>query len=101
MAFPHGPTAASNLGPLCQAHHLLKHHSRWQVTQPEPGVFAWTSPTGRIHTARPGDQGRTRTRNHGIDFDELDRLARTGDDRVTAEDGVDREPLRPEAEPPY
>jgi hypothetical protein len=51
--YPHGPTAADNLGALCHSHHLDKHHSRWTVRQPAPGQFEWTSPTGHTHTTTP------------------------------------------------
>ena len=52
-AYPYGPTADYNLGPFCEPHHLIKHHSRWRVTQPQPGVFEWTSPTGHTSTIEP------------------------------------------------
>ncbi|MGH4026909.1 MAG: DUF222 domain-containing protein [Pseudonocardiaceae bacterium] len=47
-----GPTAAGNLGPLCRHHHRLKTHTSWSLCQPEPGLFLWTSPTGRVHHFR-------------------------------------------------
>jgi Domain of unknown function (DUF222) len=53
IPYPHGLTAAGNLGPLCQSHHLSKHHSRWTVRQPQPGRFEWTSPTGHTYTITP------------------------------------------------
>ncbi|NMO92285.1 hypothetical protein HH311_21145, partial [Actinomycetospora sp. TBRC 11914] len=46
-----GPTHAANLGALCEPHHRLKHqHPDWTLTQPEPGTFVWTAPTGTTHT---------------------------------------------------
>lgn len=48
-----GATALENLGDLCRRHHVLKHHSPWHVEQLGGGVFAWTSPTGRIYIDRP------------------------------------------------
>ncbi|NMO93716.1 hypothetical protein HH311_28465, partial [Actinomycetospora sp. TBRC 11914] len=46
-----GPTLASNLGALCESHHRLKHeHPDWALTQPEPGTFLWSAPTGTTHT---------------------------------------------------
>ncbi|MBO0981671.1 HNH endonuclease signature motif containing protein, partial [Microbacterium sp. SD291] len=48
-----GPTKDTNLGDLCRRHHVLKHHSPWNVEQVEAGVFAWTSPTGRVYVDRP------------------------------------------------
>jgi hypothetical protein len=53
LPYPHGPTAAGNLGPFCEQHHIGKHHSRWTVRQPEPGRFEWTSPTGHTYTVTP------------------------------------------------
>lgn len=46
-----GRTVAGNLGPLCH-HHRLKTHTSWSLSQPEPGLFIWTSPTGRVHHFR-------------------------------------------------
>ena len=50
-----GRTAAHTLGELCTHHHRLKHHAGWQLYQPSPGTFEWTTPTGARHTVRPGD----------------------------------------------
>lgn len=47
-----GPTAPGNLGPLCRNHHRLKTHTSWSLSQPEPGLFIWTSPTGRVYHFR-------------------------------------------------
>lgn len=47
-----GPTTFGNLGPLCRRHHRLKTHTDWALHQPEPGLFLWTSPTGRTHHFR-------------------------------------------------
>ena len=38
---------------LCRHHHILKHHPRWHLTQPAPGTFTWTTPTGRTYTTTP------------------------------------------------
>lgn len=59
-----GPTEARNLGALCRRHHVTKHQTPWKVEQLHDGVFAWTSPTGRVYldeppppntTVQPGD----------------------------------------------
>jgi Domain of unknown function (DUF222) len=53
---PHGKggsTAEENLGPQCRHHHNAKTHGGWTVTQPAPGVFDWTSPTGRHYRVTP------------------------------------------------
>jgi hypothetical protein len=41
---PPGQTGISNLGPMSRLEHRVKTHSRWQVRQPEPGVWIWRSP---------------------------------------------------------
>jgi hypothetical protein len=40
---------------LCEADHLFKHDptTGWTVTQPHPGTFIWTAPTGRRHVITP------------------------------------------------
>jgi hypothetical protein len=58
VPYPAGPTAAGNLGPLCSRHHLLKHRSQWRLTQPQPGHFQWTSPTGHTYTTTPRTSAR-------------------------------------------
>ncbi|MFC7405024.1 DUF222 domain-containing protein [Georgenia alba] len=45
-----GVTADHNLGTECTRDHLLKTAGAFHVTQPEPGVFVWTTTTG--HTYR-------------------------------------------------
>jgi len=41
---PPGQTGVHNLGPLIRFEHRTKTHGRWQVRQPEPGVWLWRSP---------------------------------------------------------
>ena len=58
IAYPVGPTCASNLKCLCRKHHLLKtfwagRHG-WQDRQLPDGTVIWTDPNGQIHTTRPG-----------------------------------------------
>lgn len=48
-----GPTDLDNLGALCRRHHVTKHQSPWTVERLEGGVFAWTSPTGRVYLDKP------------------------------------------------
>ncbi|HEY2190709.1 MAG TPA: HNH endonuclease signature motif containing protein, partial [Actinomycetospora sp.] len=50
-----GQTMADDLGVLCEADHLFKHDptTGWTVTQPHPGTFVWTAPTGRRHVITP------------------------------------------------
>jgi hypothetical protein len=51
-----GRTCSCNLGPLCRYHHQLKQHPRWQLDQTAPGIFTWTTPTGRTYTIQPDQQ---------------------------------------------
>lgn len=51
---PPGSTSDTNLGPACPRHHRAKHHARFALHQPEPGVHEWTDPTGHRYRTRPG-----------------------------------------------
>ena len=53
VPYPDGPTDQCNLGPKCRRHHKAKQAPGWKVAQLEPGVVAWTLPSGRTHTTRP------------------------------------------------
>ena len=50
-----GQTTDDNLGSECDRVHNAKTHGGWQLRQPAPGQFEWTSPTGRVYLrhARP------------------------------------------------
>ena len=48
-----GLTCACNLGGQCRSHHQLKQDPRWTLRQPAPGIFQWTTPSGRTYIARP------------------------------------------------
>jgi len=48
-----GRTAAHNLGPLSKGCHLIKTHAGFQLEQPSPGEFWWTTPTGHRYTRQP------------------------------------------------
>ncbi|WP_129789033.1 HNH endonuclease signature motif containing protein [Promicromonospora panici] len=51
-----GQTRATNLQPLCRAHHLAKTHQGWTpVRDPATGVTTWTAPTGHVYV-RPATQ---------------------------------------------
>ncbi len=34
-------------------HHIIKHHPDWKLEQLAPGIFRWTTPSGRTFTAIP------------------------------------------------
>lgn len=61
---PHrgGRTAVSNLGPLCGRDHQVKTHGDFHLTQTEPGVFEWRTPTG--HHYRRERDGTTTSLSH-------------------------------------
>ena len=48
-----GLTCRCNLGGFCRHDHILKHLPGWHVTQPAPGTFHWTTPTGRTYLITP------------------------------------------------
>jgi hypothetical protein len=57
IAYPVGPTCASNLKCLCRTHHLAKTFGRWRDRQLPDGSVIWTDPCGQTHTTRPGSYG--------------------------------------------
>ena len=48
-----GRSCECNLGPLCRYHHRVKHSQGWRLEQPEPGVLAWITPSGRTYFTGP------------------------------------------------
>jgi hypothetical protein len=56
IAYPLGPTCASNLGCLCRKHHLLKTYWGWSVRQSPDGTMVWTSPEGQHYATHPGSR---------------------------------------------
>ena len=49
-----GTTRHDNLGPLCPRDHAIKTDGGFHLTQVEPGVFEWTTPTGHRYRIEPG-----------------------------------------------
>ena len=56
IAYPTGPTQASNLKCLCRKHHLLKTFGGWHDQQLPDGTVVWTSPHGQTYTTHPGSR---------------------------------------------
>ena len=60
IAYPAGPTHASNLKCLCRKHHLLKTFwtgdRGWTDRQLPDGTVIWKSPTGKNYKTRPGSR---------------------------------------------
>ncbi|BBY93293.1 hypothetical protein MGALJ_29620 [Mycobacterium gallinarum] len=56
IAYPTGPTQASNLKVLCRTHHLLKTFWGWHDHQFPDGTVTWTSPDGQTYTTYPGSR---------------------------------------------
>ncbi|MPZ60344.1 MAG: DUF222 domain-containing protein [Propionibacteriales bacterium] len=48
-----GSTSYDNTGRPCQSHHRAKESPGFQLTQPTPGVFVWSYPSGHAYTSRP------------------------------------------------
>jgi Domain of unknown function (DUF222) len=48
-----GKTCACNGGARSRRCHRVKQSSGWTVTQPEPGLHQWTTPSGRTYTQGP------------------------------------------------
>ncbi|MFT4230773.1 MAG: HNH endonuclease signature motif containing protein, partial [Microbacterium sp.] len=49
-----GPTAGTNLGPVCASHHAVKHETRWRLErEPDTGRLFWISPTGVVTDVDP------------------------------------------------
>jgi hypothetical protein len=58
IPYPHGPTCAANLIPLCRHHHRAKTIGGWRWRGESDGTVTWTAPTGhqyRIPTDDPAD----------------------------------------------
>lgn len=50
-----GKTELTNLGPLCEGHHTVRHHTDWTIEQVpgSGGAILWTSPAGRQYLVKP------------------------------------------------
>ena len=50
-----GHTELANLGPLCEGHHTVRHHTDWSIRQVpgSGGAILWTSPSGRRYLVKP------------------------------------------------
>jgi hypothetical protein len=44
-----GATCECNLAPLCRRHHQAKQAPGWTLTQDQPGVMTWRTPSGRTY----------------------------------------------------
>jgi hypothetical protein len=48
-----GRTCKCNNGGLCRTHHQIKQLAGWALHQTAPGIFQWTTPSGRTCTTTP------------------------------------------------
>ena len=48
-----GRSCECNCGPCCRRHHRAKQAAGWQLSQPCPGVFVWSTPHGRSYQTEP------------------------------------------------
>lgn len=70
-----GQTRATNLQPLCRAHHLAKTHHGWTpVRDPATGTTTWTAPTGHTYTRPPTQTGQVSNDITGLTDDTRARL---------------------------
>ena len=53
IAWPAGPTASSNLAPVCRRHHRHKTHHGWTYEVLVPGSYLWTSAVGLRYLRMP------------------------------------------------
>ena len=49
-----GATHNDNMGPLCRHHHMVRHHTPWQLERKPDGDHVWTSPLGFKYIRRRG-----------------------------------------------
>lgn len=49
-----GRTSNDNLEPLCRHHHMMRHHSPWQLTRQPDDSHVWTSPHGHTYLVKRG-----------------------------------------------
>jgi hypothetical protein len=56
IAYPVGPTCASNLKCLCRKHHLIKTFGDWRDRQRPDGTIIWTAPSGQTYITHPGSR---------------------------------------------
>lgn len=76
-----GKTAIWNLSDFCKNHHIVKHHTAWNVQQLDGGVLQWTTPSGKTYIDQPEP--------HGVIFKPSDELLRPGE---PWQSGRDEEP---------
>ncbi|MBT9256665.1 HNH endonuclease [Phycicoccus sp. MAQZ13P-2] len=69
VAWPAGPTAASNLVCLCRRHHRTKQRPGWAVTLHPDATTTWVDPAGRRRTTEPLDHRPVVLPDTGLDAD--------------------------------
>jgi hypothetical protein len=101
-----GQTVEVNIGPACKRHHPDKDRG-WSLAQPQPGLFLWVSPLGRIYVTK-GEPIRSdlpdpdpAPRQDEETAAELDQRLRRHDPRIRERPATDPpRPPPPEPEPP-
>jgi hypothetical protein len=63
-------TRASNLGSLWRKPHRAKTHADWDLEQPKPGIFWWSTPAGDRYRVGPNGTSRHFTNPRHRRFDE-------------------------------
>ncbi len=84
-----GTTATWNLSDFCKNHHIIKHHTAWNVRQHDGGTLEWTTPSGKSYIDHPEP--------HGPTFRPTDQLFRPADEHPGPNSS---ERSAPEEDPP-
>jgi hypothetical protein len=109
-----GKTVEGNIGPACRRHHPDKDRG-WSLTQPEPGLFRWVSPLGRVYLTRgepirldlPDPDPAEHPEDQARDAAEHDQRLRRYDPRILERPATDPArpppptPPTPDDEPPF
>lgn len=78
-----GQTRATNLQPLCRAHHLAKTHHGWTpVRDSATGTTTWTAPTGHTYARPPTQTGQVSNDITSLTDDTRARLGTTTTDKA-------------------
>ncbi|PPF43097.1 hypothetical protein C5B85_14145 [Pseudoclavibacter sp. AY1F1] len=96
-----GKTAVWNLSDFCLAHHIVKHHTAWQVRQLGGGILEWTTPSGKVYIDRPEPYGVIFTPSDELAFRDSVTAARSGPALGDAPPDGPPDPLTDRPRPPF
>ncbi|QKE83464.1 HNH endonuclease signature motif containing protein [Arthrobacter sp. NEB 688] len=78
VAWPAGPTAATNLVCLCRRHHRTKQRPGWSALLHPDATMTWVDPAGRRRTTHPPDHRPVVLPDSGSDEDRPPRAPSLG-----------------------